>query len=53
MDGSITTPRQARLLAKLAARTNRDGTPKRNYAENVAQIRAELAMFEEITHGNP
>lgn len=39
--------RHAQLLSKLKARTTRDGKPKKNYAENVATIRAELATIEE------
>ena len=45
MDGSI-NPRIDKLLARLKARTHSDGTPKANYIESVANIRAELSSIE-------
>jgi len=39
--------RKERLLARLAARTDHTGRPKKEYRESVAQIRAELAMYDE------
>jgi hypothetical protein len=50
MDGTLIS-RHARLLAKLKARTTRDGFPKRHYEENVASLRAELDMIEEAMRG--
>ena len=50
MDGALNRRHQA-LLAKLKARTKPDGSPKPNYAENVAAIRAELAMLQEKMNG--
>lgn len=44
--------RYNRLLAKLAARTKPDGTPKRNFAQNVAAIKAELEILEEKLRGS-
>ena len=45
-------PRIAKLLARLAARTDREGKPRPGYAENVAAIRAELAVLEKRYRGN-
>lgn len=45
MDESL-VPRIDKLLARLKARTHSDGTPKANYAESVANIRAELSAIE-------
>lgn len=39
--------RQARLVDKLKARTQRDGTPRAGYEQNVATIRAELDIIQE------
>lgn len=46
MDAAMTTPRIKALQAKLAARTNPDGTPKANFHENVKAIKAEIARLE-------
>lgn len=51
MDASVNS-RQELLLRRLKARTHRDGTPKANFKENVAAIRAELAILEEKQNGN-
>lgn len=50
MDGPLIV-RQQKLLERLAARTNRDGTAKPNYKENVAAIRAELSIIQERLNG--
>lgn len=50
MDGAV-NKRQELLLARLKARTHADGRPRRNHAENVAAIRAELAALEERHRG--
>jgi len=39
--------RKEKLLNRLKARVSHDGKPRPGYAECVAQIRAELAMYEE------
>lgn len=39
--------RQARLIDKLKARTTRDGKPRAGYEQNVASLRAELAILQE------
>lgn len=44
--------RQARLLSKLKARTDRFGNPKPNFHQNVAAIKAELEQIERrMQHG--
>lgn len=45
MDGALNFRKQ-KLLDRLAARVNHDGTPKKGYEENVACIRAELQLME-------
>jgi hypothetical protein len=45
--------RKEKLLQRLAGRTDHLGRPKPGYAENVAAIRAELAIMEEsLKKGN-
>ena len=39
--------RKEKLLNRLKARVGHDGKPRPGYSESVAQIRAELAMYEE------
>jgi hypothetical protein len=39
--------RKEKLLERLASRTDHEGKPRPGYAESVANIRAELAMYEE------
>lgn len=39
--------RKEKLLARLSARIDHEGKPRPGYAESVANIRAELAMYEE------
>jgi len=39
--------RRELLVEKLRGRTDHEGRPLRGYGENVAQIRAELAMLDE------
>jgi hypothetical protein len=46
MDGGM-TERIQHLMQILKARTDKDGKAKPGYRENVAAIRAELAMHQE------
>lgn len=46
MDGTL-NDRYEKLLVKLKSRTHPDGTARKNYKENVAAIRAELATLQE------
>lgn len=41
--------RKEKLVRRLQARLGPDGKPKSEYRESVAKIRAELAIFEEMT----
>lgn len=45
--------RLALLRAKLKARTDREGKPRKNYETNVAAITAEIDRLErKLAHGN-
>lgn len=53
MDGSVIQDRLTQLKAKRAARTERDGTPRKNYAKNVRAIDEEIEKLErKAAHGN-
>lgn len=47
MTGKSIKSRRELLVDKLRGRIDHEGRPLRGYSENVAQIRAELAMLDE------
>jgi hypothetical protein len=52
MDGSMstrTTHRLEKLMARLKARTDRHGDPMPGFKQNVAALRAEIALLTENT----
>lgn len=42
-----TTPRLEKLIARVQARTDRSGEPLPGYKQNVAALRAEIAVLTE------
>jgi hypothetical protein len=50
---SLTEHRITALRQKLAARSARDGAPKKGYEKNTAMIKAEIERLErKSSHGN-
>lgn len=51
MSAPHTTPRLEKLMQRLQARTNHEGEPLPGFTQNVAALRAEIALLTEKMEG--